>query len=74
MLSGRMNGYRDDDEVEHSMLIEEDEERIQSTFWDLEIGIKGVTDEEENDEIFRRILSDIKLNGINGTKFYGHGN
>ena len=63
MLSGRMNGYKDDDEVEHSMLIEEDEERIQSTFWDLEIGIKGVTDEEENDEIFRRVLSDIKLNG-----------
>ena len=63
MFTGWLKRNEDDD-VEHSMLIEENDDLIQSSFWDLEtIGIKHTTDEEENVEILDRFLGEIKQNG-----------
>ena len=63
MFTGRLKRKADDD-VEHSMLIEENDDLIQSSFWDLEtIRIKHTTDEEENDEILERFQGEIKQNG-----------
>ena len=63
MFSGRLKNNREK-VVEHTMLIQEDDNKIQSSFWDLEtIGIKHISVEDEIDEIIDIFHSNIRQNG-----------
>ena len=63
MFSGRLKNNRGN-VVEHTMLIQEDDNKIQSSFWDLEtIGIKHISVEDEIDEIIDIFHSNIRQNG-----------